>query len=36
VVSGADYAEGFAPLIGDNPNASVDEKIRWLCQLAKH
>lgn len=33
---GADYSAGFAPLVGDNPNASVDEEIRWLCQLAKH
>jgi hypothetical protein len=33
---GADYSDGFAPLVGDNPNASVDEEIRWLCQLAKH
>jgi hypothetical protein len=31
-----DYPDGFAPLVGDNPNASVDEEIRWLCQLAKH
>ncbi|MBO0879096.1 MAG: hypothetical protein J2P17_01685, partial [Mycobacterium sp.] len=33
---GADYSDGFAPLVGDNPNASVDEEIRWLCQIAKH
>lgn len=33
---GADYSAGFAPLVGDNPNASVDEEIRWLCELAKH
>jgi hypothetical protein len=31
-----DYPDGFAPLVGDNPNASVDEEIRWLCQLSKH
>jgi hypothetical protein len=33
---GADYSDGFAPLVGDNPNASIDEEIRWLCQIAKH
>jgi hypothetical protein len=33
---GADYSAGFAPLVGDNPNANIDEEIRWLCQLAKH
>jgi hypothetical protein len=33
---GADYPAGFAPLVGDNPSANIDEEIRWLCQIAKH
>jgi hypothetical protein len=34
--NGADYSDGFAPLVGDNPSAGLDEEIRWLCQIAKH
>jgi hypothetical protein len=36
VHNGADNPDGFAPLAGDNPNAGIDEEIRWLCQITEH